>query len=111
MLVCKRHRGVAPVLQLQFQISQIWANQVSISLDGSWVSGIYQSVPTSLDIREACPNQKRSFFNIVQKGAGGGQTHVQNFCCKFCMILKAFWQHKFDIKILFRCRNFRVNLT
>ena len=50
MLVCKRHRGVAPVLQLRFQISQIRANQVSISLDGSWVSGIYQSVPTSLDL-------------------------------------------------------------
>ena len=27
-------------------------------------------------------------LNIDQKG--GGQTHVQQFCCKFCMILKAF---------------------
>ena len=42
--------------------------------------------------REASSHQKRSFlFNIVQK-----------VCCKFCIILKAFWQHKFDIKRLFK---------
>ena len=44
------------------------------------------------------------FFNIVQKG-GGDQNHVQKFWSKFCMILKAFWQHKIDIKRLFKGRN------
>ena len=34
--------------------------------------------------------------------ARGGQTHVQKICRKFCMILKAFWQHKIDIKRLLR---------
>ena len=39
----------------------------------------------------------------------------------FCMIFMAFWQHKFDIKRLFKgrnfpnwglkCLNFRINLT
>ena len=47
------------------------------------------------------------FFNIVQKG-GGDQTHVQKICCKFCMILKAFWQHKIDIKRLFKGRNVSI---
>ena len=41
------------------------------------------------------------FFNIVQKG-GGDQTHVQKFCCKFCIILKAFWQHQIDIQDFLR---------
>ena len=43
------------------------------------------------------------FLNIVQKG--GGHFHVQKFWSKFCMILKAFWQHKIDIKRLFKGRN------
>ena len=30
-----------------------------------------------------------AFFNIVQKGVGG-QTHVQNFCYKYSIILKGF---------------------
>ena len=55
------------------------------------------------------PTSARSafFLNIVQKG-GGGQTHVQKICCKFCMILKAFWQHKIDIKRLFKGRNVSI---
>ena len=44
-------------------------------------------------LREACPYQIAVFFNIVQKGGGGGQTHVQKICCGFCIIFKAFWQH------------------
>ena len=51
-------------------------------------------------VREAIPHQKRSFFNIVQRG--GGQTHVKKLWCKFCIILKAFRQHKIDIKSLLR---------
>ena len=54
-------------------------------------------------------------------GWGGGQTHVQKFWSKCCMILKAFWQHKIDIIRLFKgrkclklgvkCLNIRVNLS
>ena len=49
-----------------------------------------------------------------------GFDNVQKFCCKFCIVFKAFWQHKFDIKRLFKgersqigvkCLNFMVNLT
>ena len=47
--------------------------------------------------------QIRSFFEHRSKG--GGHFHVQKFWSKFCMILKAFWQHKIDIKILFKGRN------
>ena len=45
------------------------------------------------------PTSARSafFLNIVQK-----------LCCKFCMILKAFWQHKIDIKRLFKGRNVSI---
>ena len=43
------------------------------------------------------------FLNIVQKG--GGHFHVQKFWSKFCMILKAFWQHKIEIERLFKGRN------
>ena len=61
---------------------------------------------TTLDMagsfRGASQHQIRSFFNIVQKG---GQTHVQKFWSKFCMILKAFWQHKIDIKRLEMSQN------
>ena len=63
---------------------------------------IYTSV-----FREASPYQMRSFFTLFKRGGGRGrgETHGQKFCCKFCMILKAFWQHKFGIKILFKGRN------
>ena len=47
------------------------------------------------------------FLNIVQKG-GGGHFHVQKFWSKFCMILKAFWQHKIDIKRLFKGKNVKI---
>ena len=30
--------------------------------------------------------------------------HCSNFFCKFC-IIKAFWQHKIDIKRIFKCRS------
>ena len=51
-------------------------------------------------VRGATRNQIRSFFEHRSKG-GGGHFHVQKFWSKFCMILKAFWQHKIDIKRLF----------
>ena len=38
-------------------------------------------------------------FNLLRRG---GQTHVQKICCKFCIILKAVWQHKIDIKNFLR---------
>ena len=58
-------------------------------------------------LRGAFVPQIRSFLNIVQKGGGAvwGQTHVQKFWRKFCTILNAFWQHKIDIKRLFKGRN------
>ena len=31
---------------------------------------------------------------------GGDQTHVQFFLCKFCIIIKAYWQRKMDTKRL-----------
>ena len=52
-------------------------------------------------IRDAISHEILSFFNIVQNG-GGGQTHVQKFWSRFCMILKAFWQHKIEIQKLLR---------
>ena len=45
------------------------------------------------------------------------QTHVQFCFCKFCIIFKAFWEHKFDIKgqkclkLGVKCLKFWVNLT
>ena len=51
--------------------------------------------------------QIRIFFEHCSKG-GGGQTHVKKICCKFCMIIKAFWQHKIDIKRLFKGRNVSI---
>ena len=57
-----------------------------------------------LIIRGALVYQIRSFFEHRSKG-GGGHFHVQKFWSKFCMILKAFWQHKIDIKRLFKGRN------
>ena len=48
-----------------------------------------------------------AFFLTLFK-RGGGQTHVQKICCKFCMTLKAFWQHKIAIKRLFKGRNVSI---
>ena len=46
-------------------------------------------------VREYITREKCSFFNIVQTGGGGGgQTHVQKLCCKFCIVQRAIWQHK-----------------
>ena len=59
-----------------------------------------------LKLRGAILRQIRSCFEHCSKG--GGQTHVQKICCKFCMILKAFWQHKIDIKRLFKGRNVSI---
>ena len=59
-------------------------------------------------IRGANLRQIRIFFEHCSKGGGGGQTHVQKICCKFCMIIKAFWQHKIDIKRLFKGRNVSI---
>ena len=44
-------------------------------------------------IREAILQEKCSFFNIVQTG-GGIHSHVKKLCCKFCIIQRAFCQHK-----------------
>ena len=71
-------------------------------LQGSKV--LPQTRSASYKIRGAPRYQIRSFLNIVQKG-GGGHFHVQKFWSKFCLILKAFWQHKIDIKRLFKGRN------
>ena len=46
-----------------------------------------------------CPPNPQFFWTL------GDQTHVQKFWSKFCMISKAFWQHKIDIKRLFKGRN------
>ena len=54
-------------------------------------------------LRGAPRFQIRSFFEHCSKG--GGQTHVQKFWSKFCMILKAFLQYKIDINRLFKGRN------
>ena len=32
------------------------------------------------------------FFEHCSKG-GGDQTHVQKFCCRFCIIMDAIWQY------------------
>ena len=34
------------------------------------------------------------FLTLFKRGGEGGQTHVQKIYCKFCVIFKAFWQHK-----------------
>ena len=56
-------------------------------------------------VRGAPPDQIRSFFEHLLKGGGRGQTHVQKICCKFCIIIKAYWQHKMDTKRLFKGKN------
>ena len=58
-------------------------------------------------IRGATRHQLCSFFEHRSKG-GGGHFDVQKFWSKFCMILKAFWQHKIDIKRLFKGRNVKI---
>ena len=61
----------------------------------------------SVEVRGATRNQICSFFEHRSKG-GGGHFHVQKFWSKFCMILKAFWQHKIDIKRLYKGRNVKI---
>ena len=61
-------------------------------------------------VRGGIVPQIRSFFLTLFKRGVGGQTHVQKFWSKFCMISKAFWQHKIDIKRLVYV-DFRVYLT
>ena len=53
-----------------------------------------------IELRGAIENQIQSFFNIVQKGR-----EVKKICYRLCMILKAFWQQKFDIKRLYKGSN------
>ena len=53
------------------------------------------------------PSPTPQFFWTSFK-RGGGHFHVQKFWSKFCMILKAFWQHKIDIKRLFKGRNVKI---
>ena len=53
------------------------------------------------------PKPNPQFFWTSFK-RGGGHFHVQKFWSKFCMILKAFWQHKIDIKRLFKGRNVKI---
>ena len=65
-------------------------------------SKIQQCCSQSTEGSHRVPNPQ-FLLNIVQKGRGAGQTHVKKNCCKFCIILRAFWQHKFDIT--FFCRN------
>ena len=61
------------------------------------------------DVREAIQYQKCSFFlTLFKRGGGMDQTHVQKFWSKFCMILKAFWQHKIDIKDFLRVEMFQI---
>ena len=46
-------------------------------------SKIQQCFTQSTKGSHCVPNPQ--FFNIVQKWRGGGQTHFQIFCCKFCI--------------------------
>ena len=39
-------------------------------------------------------------LNIVQKGGEGGAAAAAKNCRNFCLISKAFWQHKIGIKTL-----------
>ena len=81
-----------------------------MKMDGSryflFARDLYAILYTVL-IRGGLFRQIRIFFEHCSKG-GGSQTHVNKICCKFCMILKAFWQHKIDIKRLFKGRNVSI---
>ena len=44
-------------------------------------------------VRDDPPDQIVCFFEHCSN-RGGGQTHVQKFCCKFGIILEAIWQYK-----------------
>ena len=52
--------------------------------------------PPYPEVRGATRHQLCSFFEHRSK-RGGDQNHVQKFWRKFCMILKAFLQHKIDM--------------
>ena len=61
-----------------------------------------------LPLAKGChPSPTPQFFWTSFK-RGGGHFDVQKFWSKFCMILKAFWQHKIDIKRLFKGRNVKI---
>ena len=57
--------------------------------------GVKSGLKILVRVREAITYQLCIFFNTVQKG--GGQTHVQNFFCKYSIILKGFLATKFDM--------------
>ena len=59
----------------------------------------------TIHINLSTPNVFLACFLASLRGEGGCQTHVQKFWCKFSIIFKAFWQHKFDIKRLFKGTN------
>ena len=40
------------------------------------------------------PCKKSAVFLTLFKRRGGGHSHVQNLCCKFCIIQRALWQPK-----------------
>ena len=44
-------------------------------------------------LRDALLYQIVCFFEHCSN-RGGGQTHVQKFCCKFGIILEAIWQYE-----------------
>ena len=65
----------------------------------------FQVNKKGVPLRGAPRYQLRSFFEHRSKGVGGGHFLVQKFWSKFFMTLKAFWQHKIDIKSLFKGSN------
>ena len=60
----------------------------------------YNSWTIFIALRDALPSQIVCFFLTLFK-PGGGQTHVQKFCCKFGIVLEAFWQYKITLKKVF----------
>ena len=72
-----------------------------ITLSLSWKQDYPDLITIATDNRLSQTDKRLSVLdnniNILR-----GQTHVKTLWCTFCIILKAFWQHKIDIKDLLR---------
>ena len=76
------------------EYEKLWGTIESSDLSTLTLTTLKDSEPIFYTVQETFPVFAVFISLAFKQGSPKAQTNVQKFCCKFCIILKVFWQHK-----------------